>query len=141
MVPCRRMRRLSRVLANVLRVVPLLFCAGVLALWARSYFVADGFRWGGTGVFVSRGVAGMQVFASPSSTRSPFPSHFAVRPAPPNPTGWHGFGYDQEGAAVIVTTYYVPLWLFAVVLAIPEAARRWGRSTTIDGASRSTHGG
>jgi hypothetical protein len=111
------MSRRYRAFLNSTALLSLGLLLAILVLWVRSYFVADGFRWSSSGLFLSRGTAGFMVFAS-APFRGVLPHHYVVRPPPPNPTGWHGFGCDQEGARFIVTTYYIPFWFFAGAVAL-----------------------
>ncbi|HEY7120020.1 MAG TPA: hypothetical protein VH475_25755 [Tepidisphaeraceae bacterium] len=133
----RSRHRHRRILLNVGMGLSLLLLLATLALWARSYFVADVFRWSSNAVFASRGDVGFSAFAS-SPFRGLVPLHHAVRPAPPNPTGWLGFGSDQEGAAVIITTYYFPLWFFAAAFASIGILCR-ARRRAHDALGRSAH--
>jgi hypothetical protein len=138
------MRRIGRWMLNGMTVLSLLLCVGTVALWVRSYWVADRWFWCDTfsqgGVVLARGsllvhrelaVDGRIYYASTAHgyhADRPPPSSDSTRSYPvPARWDWGGMTYRSGTLAGDRMIYLlVPLRLLTLMAAMPALACTWG---------------
>ncbi len=142
------MRRLARRLFTVCSAVSLVLCVAVCVLWGRSYWVQDTLTWSSgrydpsspvrvTRVISMYGIVAVMTMSIPATDLDSFPeipdrlTHNVdpvedVPPAHPSFWGRFGFIHDQQVMWSITSDLRAaPYWLFALVAALPVAAKSW----------------
>ena len=127
--------------AHVARILSLLLCAVILAVWARSYWLHDSWNWstpsGRAGFDSYRGqFSGGQVVVTPDVMRRVPRGHiFTTSPADPAITGMPEASRSFAGFAVMYAKTpgmqawdaRVPYWFLALIAAMPSATHLYRR--------------
>ncbi len=140
------MRRFARRLFTLCSALSLVLCVAVCVLWGRSYWVQDTLTWSSgqhdpsspvrvTSVLSMYGIVAVSNMRLPDSDSDyEIPDRLTHRvdpvedvpPARPDFWGRFGFIHDQQQIWKITSDLRAaPHWLFALVAALPVAAKSW----------------